>query len=242
MTIEEIGSWVLVILVSGGGGGAIAFAVLKSTASKWLDSHFEHRLQAYKHAQQIEIEHLKMSISNLLDRAIKLNQREFDVLPESWVKLNDAYWSVAGLVAPLQETPNINHMNAAQQEEFIKECALAEWQKQELRGAKDKTEYYRASYSWLRLHECKLKVKDAFVHLKKHGIFMSEDIRNKLLVINNLAWGAVVEFELNLDERFEPKQSEDTVKFRKDAESLMSDVEIDIRKRVGFASEAKAVL
>jgi len=237
MTIEQLGSWALIVLLSGGGGGAIVFAVLKSTASKWLDSHFEHRLQAYKHSQQIEIEHLKLSISNLLDRAIKLNQREFEVLPESWMKLNDAYWSTAGLISSLQETPDINRMSIVQQEEFISGCALAEWQRQELRATDNKTEYYRASNAWLRLHECKVKSRDSFVYLKKHGIFLREDIRSRLLDISNLGWGALVEYELNLDEHFEPKEREDILKFQRQGELLMSEVESEIRQRVGFTVE-----
>jgi hypothetical protein len=237
MTIEQISSWVLIVLLSGGGGGAIVFAMLKATASKWLDSHFEHRLQDYKHAQQIEMEHLKLSISNLLDRAIKLNQREFEVLPESWVKLNDAYWSTAGLISSLQETPDINRMSDVQLEEFITGCALAEWQKQELRVADNKTEYYRLSNSWLRLHDCKIKARDAFVYLKKYGIFLREDIRSKLLALSDLAWGALVEYELNLNEHFEPKMRTDIVKFQEQAELLMSEVESEIRQRVGLTTE-----
>jgi len=80
-------------VAAGGGLTLIAYQIFKRFAVKWLDSKFEERLQALKHKHGKEIERLRFEIAKLLDRATKLHQREFEVLPEAWSKLNDAFWN-----------------------------------------------------------------------------------------------------------------------------------------------------
>ena|SRR5215207_8611448 len=78
-------------LVGFGLSGAIAFALFKFRGERWVNAKFEERLAAYRPEQQKEIENFKFNINKLMDRATKLHQREFEVLPEIWSKLNDAF-------------------------------------------------------------------------------------------------------------------------------------------------------
>ena len=71
------------IVIAGGGLSLIVFHVFKYLGEKWLDSKFEERLQALKHEHGKELERLRFKISTALDRATKLHQREFDVLPDA---------------------------------------------------------------------------------------------------------------------------------------------------------------
>jgi hypothetical protein len=52
MVVTTIGG----LIMAGGGGAAIAFALFKVFGEKWLNAKFEERLAEYKHAQQKEIE------------------------------------------------------------------------------------------------------------------------------------------------------------------------------------------
>jgi hypothetical protein len=85
----------------------------------------------------------KNSYGRLVDRATKLNQREFDVIPEAWARLCDAYEATRSLVASLQTLPDIDNMTSEHQNEFISGCKLEEWQKKELGSAESKTRLLR---------------------------------------------------------------------------------------------------
>lgn len=76
----------LVGLVLGAGGGVaiVAYALLRFFGEKWMNAKFEERLAAFKHAQEKELEELRYKINALLDRTVKLHQKEFDVIPEAW--------------------------------------------------------------------------------------------------------------------------------------------------------------
>jgi hypothetical protein len=101
------------------GLGAIIYWLFKLLAEKWLNAKFEERLSAYKHAQQKELEQLKFEISALLDRTVKLHQREFDVLPEAWGLLTDAFSITRPIGLGVALAPNINTMTTAQFDYFF---------------------------------------------------------------------------------------------------------------------------
>ena len=114
--LEPLLKFVGGIVVAGGGLSLIAYQVFRLLTAQWLDARFEKRLQALKHEQQKELEQLRYKVSALLDRAVKLHQREFDALPEAWSKLNDVYWYVRSFVHPFQTYPDLDRMNPDQQE------------------------------------------------------------------------------------------------------------------------------
>src|ERR1035437_5397427 len=117
----------------------VAYWIFKSFSEKWLTSKFDERLAAYKHEQQKELEQLRYKINALMDRTIKLHQKEFDVLPEAWGHLTDAYGVVTATTSFLQQYPDLDQMNGAQLEEFLKDTPFKDWQKDEIRNAAKKT-------------------------------------------------------------------------------------------------------
>src|ERR1700736_1981739 len=100
-------------LVAGGGIlSIIVFGTFKLLGEKWLNSKFDERLAAYKHEQQKELEHLRFRINSLMDRTAKLHQREFDIVPEAWGRLVEAYSSVLWFTPPFQFSPDLAGMSA----------------------------------------------------------------------------------------------------------------------------------
>jgi len=103
---HTIAEWLVYLTTAVGIGGATAFALFKLLAEKWLTAKFDERLAEYKHAQQKELEQLRFRINAMMDRTVKLHQREFDVVPETWSRLNDALNSVMALVSRVQSYPD----------------------------------------------------------------------------------------------------------------------------------------
>lgn len=220
------------VVVAGGGLSYIVFQTFKRLGAKWLDARFEERLQALKHTQQKELEQLRYKISALLDRTVKLHQREFDVLPEAWSKLNDAYWRVRSLVSPVQSYPDVGKMPVAQQEQFIADCKLEEWQKVELRQAVDKTKYYQTEIFWARLAEAKEDLRIAYEYHIKNGIFIREDLRQKFSTVHDLLWHALTEHETNRRYDMIPRKSEEVSKLNSTSDDFMKILEREIHQRL----------
>jgi hypothetical protein len=230
--LNDILRFIGTVVLAGGGLSLIVYQAFKHLASKWLDARFEERLQALKHEQQKEIEQLRLKVSTLLDRAVKLHQREFDVLPEAWAKLNDAYWYVRSFVSALQSYPDIDRMSEPQQAEFVAGCPLQPWQKKELGEAECKTEYYQKAIFWHKLSEARSKSSDAYSYLIKNGIFITEDLRGQFTKIHDLFWNALTEHQTNEELDIRPRQRDRIGQLAATGDDLMKDLERQIHVRL----------
>jgi hypothetical protein len=178
--VNHVLAFIGAVLVAAGGLGVIVFQIFKHLGGKWLDARFDERLQKLKHEQAHQIEQFRFKVSTLLDRARKLHQREFEVLPEAWAKLSNAFWKGSALVAPFKERPDLNRMGDTQQEEFITNSRLQDWQKAEVRNATDKTAKYDEMNFWHVLGDAKGACTDSSRYLGVQGIFIEPELRKKM--------------------------------------------------------------
>jgi hypothetical protein len=137
--LRQIGQIALSSLATGG----VIFAALRAYAAKWLDNRFAERLAVFKHAQAKEIEEVRFRINSIFDRLTKLHQKEFEVLPEAWAGLLDAFSKAEDCLSSYQSYPDLDRMSEAQRNDIIESCALREWQKEEILQAVDKTRRYQ---------------------------------------------------------------------------------------------------
>ena len=219
-------------MLGGGTITALSLWLFKLFGEKWLDNKFAERLQAFKHEQQKEIEHLRFEINKLFDRTTKLHQREFEVLPEAWSLLAESYHTVKGLTAGFQSYPDIDRMSAAQMEDFLSKCQLENWQKDELRNAGDKNRYYQDAIFWYRLWDARKTSRGSAIFVLKNGIFMPPALKEKFDQVDELGWAALVEHELNKQHNFRPAQRDALTKFLKEGEPLMKELEAAVKQRL----------
>jgi len=71
----------------------------------------------------------------------KIHEKEFQVLPEAWYKLQDALGRISGVASLFQQYPDVNRMDAAQLAEFLQQSDLYDSEKENLRKAGDKNAY-----------------------------------------------------------------------------------------------------
>ena len=141
--VRDIAAIIGAALVGSAALSGVALWLFKLFGEKWLGAKFSERLEAFKHDQQLEIEHLRFEINKRLDRTIKLHQREFEVLPRAWSLLAESYNSVRSLTSAFQSYPDVDRMTHAHLEEFPSESPLKNWQKDELKSADDKNKSYQ---------------------------------------------------------------------------------------------------
>jgi len=194
---DTITQWILSVLATGGGLSFIIYQIFKKFAEGWLDDKFKSRLQDLAHAQNKEIERLRSELTKSFDRATKLHQREFEVLPMVWDEVHEAFWTTASFVSPLQLYPDLNHMQPEQLQAFLEGCELDEWQKDVIRRAQDKTTQFRNYAFWHQLHHAQRARHSALNKISRHAIFLDQSMKDDLLSILGRINGALIEHETN---------------------------------------------
>ena len=122
------------MLVFGGSGAAIAYLLFQFLGKSWIDNKFAQRLEQHKHQQALELQRLRVEIDSMLSGALKMQEREFMILPALWEKLDEAYGLATWLTSPAQQYPGVGRMGDEELEEFLSSSKLLETQKSSIRA------------------------------------------------------------------------------------------------------------
>jgi hypothetical protein len=218
------------IAVGAGIVGTFVWWLFRTFSEKWLNAKFEERLAAYKHEQQKELEQLKFAINAQMDRATKLHQKEFEALPEAWGRLMDAHGIIRSVVSRYQSTPDLNAMLPDQQEDFIINSKLAEWQRQLVRDAKDKTNTYRNQTEPFKIARARKASRKFYLYFRKNGIFIREPIKLQFDALDQLMLSALSEHEMNFQHRTREFTSID--RLASEGEKMVKALEAEVQKRL----------
>jgi hypothetical protein len=217
-----------------------AYGLFRLFAERWLKSRFDQQLEAFRHAQQKELEELRYKINALLDRALKLHQHEFDTLPDAWSRLNDSWGLALSVISPLQSYPDLDRMSAPQLEQFLASSPLDLWEQDELKGKSQKMDYYRGRIAWRRLAEAREKSRETHIFLRKNGIFILPSIRKKFDVLDEMIWDALVEHETNLTMNAFPRLTQKADALRRQSDALFKELEGEVQSRLWNAESIEA--
>jgi hypothetical protein len=225
------------VVIGAGAVGAFAWWLFRLFSEKWLNAKFEESLAAYKHEQQKELEHLKFEINAQMDRATKLHQREFEALPEAWARLMHAYGIISSLVSRLQSTPDLNSMNPAQRDDFVQESKLAEWQREAVLGAKDKTQEYRNQVEPFKIARARKASQKFYMHFRSNGIFIREPIKEQFIKLDELMLAALSEHQMNFQHQTREFGSIDRLAAQ--GETMLKKLELEVQKRLWGSAVAE---
>jgi hypothetical protein len=215
--------------------GAVVFAGLfgavKWFGERWMTAKFSERLESFKHAQQREIEHLKFQINASMDRAVKLHQREFELVPEAWASLVTAFNSVRVFTAPFQSYADIRRMSDPELEEFLEDTDFSKVQRDEIRQSDDRNKTYQSIVFWHRLNKVQTDFRTHHLFLMKNAIFMTFEMKQKFTEIGDLLWAALMEHKIN-HEMGVWKERPQLEKLEKHGDALLKALEVDVQKRL----------
>jgi hypothetical protein len=183
MDLATILGWFPKLIIAGGGGALIAIAVMRATGEKWLENRFNERLEALKHEQSREIERLRFHVAGLLDRSSKLNQREFEVLPDIWKAIDEAYVNASIAMARLRlGGPDFVNLSDAQAEQVISKSPFQDFQKDELRSLSPmgRSSKYMDFMKFVESNNAADATNRAWDSLRQGGLFVSPDVYQRL--------------------------------------------------------------
>jgi hypothetical protein len=161
----------------GAASAAFAYALFRIFTTKWIETRFSERLEAFKHQQNQEIEHLRFRINTMMDRNVKLHQHEFDVLPETWSLLTDAFFTIEPIALGLQQYPDLDRMSEEYLDDFLDKSPLTSLQKSELKASPDKIRLYSRMKTTHDLNKTIDVYNNFHATLTKNGIFIIENLK-----------------------------------------------------------------
>jgi hypothetical protein len=235
--LENIATFLGFTVIGAGSAALVVLGLFKWLGERWLNSKFEERLAAYKHAQLKELEELRFKINTLMDRTTKLHQREFDVLPEAWGKLVVAYEHAKGFTALLRSYPDVNRMTNEQLEEFLATIDIPDSEKKLLKSSDDRISIYQQYAFRHDFHKSMMSWHEYHVYIRKNGIFIHLEMKDKFIEIGDLIWNALNEEKINHTHKPRPLLREHYNKFAGEGERLVKALENDVQSRLWNASK-----
>jgi hypothetical protein len=222
------------VLVVGGGAAVIAYSIFIWLGKRWIEEHFAKRLEAYKHVQNQELENFKYKINALFNRITKIHEKEFEVLPTAWQKLQNALGYVASVTSPFQQYPNINQMTEEQLNEFLKSSVLLDSQKQELLAAPDKFKYYTEAIFWHKLSAAQESVRDLHNYIVNNRIFLNVELSTRFKKADEVLYSALIDSEVSREANGRKFISEAHKKIKEEVTPLIGEIEQLVQKRLHY--------
>jgi hypothetical protein len=178
---------------------------LKELVAKWIDRRFEKQLQNADHVFQEKVRHVQSAIDRELDRARKLQDREFAALSKGWEILHEAFWRAREATARGYAVHDLFAMGDDQLAEFVLRLDFPNWQKKELTdlihgGAENDViqKYYVKHWRWKQYAECQNWRVKLVQHVDRKGIFMQPEIKDRFDKLRVLIADALLEFQLRI--------------------------------------------
>ncbi len=199
----DVPNLIFSVVAAGGGGALIAFGIFKTLGTKWLDSRFAAQLEEQRAKYATETEHLRFKIAGMLDRTTKLNQREFEVLPDIWAKADEAHRHAASLVGRWRKYPDFSRLSGGAFETQLKESPLEDWQRVEMRAlpASERNAYYSERMKWIELYRAKVASHDFSKALSTNGIYLHPDTFAQIDAFATMIFEAVRDWGLDAEMR-----------------------------------------
>jgi len=220
------------MIAYGGGGAAIAYLIFQFLGKSWIENKFSERMEQMRHDQALELQRLKVEIDSLLSGAIKLQEKEFEVLPAAWEKLDEAHGLISWLVSPMQTYADVDRMTEEQLNEFLEGTDFTESQKEEVKNSYNKGDTYRDILFWHRLHKVKQAFGDLQRYVARNGIFLEAELKDKLSKISDTLWSAIVSKEVGHEVKDWKMQNEGWKKIKEETEPLYKEIEEYIHNRL----------
>jgi hypothetical protein len=181
------------ILAYGGGAAAVAYLIFTFLGKKWIDNRFAEKLEATKYEFNKQLEETRYKMNSLFNRVSKIHEKEFEVLPEAWLKMQDALGRISSITSLLQQYPDINGMSLPALQEFLDKSILHEHEKKELLQSNNKQSYYQDKMFWHELRTVEEAFFDFHNYIMRNKIFLSLDLQGHFTKIDDVMWSAIVE-------------------------------------------------
>lgn len=189
------------VVLYAGGSVAIAYALFVFLGKHWIDSRFAKDIEKYKSEQELELEKLKLKINTMFNKVLKTQEREYDILPTLWCKLQKLRTEVSRAVISFRELPDLDRYDEKSLEKFIEREEIPEAVAVNLRNEANKKNVYSRYLDIKQMHEAHKAFSDFHEYYEGNRIFINPELKNKFSQIDKFLWSVWVDRKMSLDER-----------------------------------------
>lgn len=172
MNIDVIFSFLGQLLLTGGGGAVVAYALFTYLGKSWIENRLAKDLEA-----------AKAEISLLAARKLKLHDQEYVVFPEIWAKMNNALSSVGKAIISFRQIPDPSKMSETELTSWIGESDLSKEERNYLLKSEDKFVAYNRILDLRSLNQAWSDFFNFKTYLQANRIFLDPLIKEKLDLI-----------------------------------------------------------
>lgn len=183
------------------------------------------------------MEDVRLEASKILDRSVRLTEREFDVSAEAWSLVFEVYVMTMSALPGFRRYPDFSRASDKLARRVAEGGDLDEFEIEELlsKPAAERNNYFSDRRQAHEIWDARKAVRDASDYLAKKALFMQKEVHERLAAFVDEAWRAVVDRELVWEMRGEGPLPEgirrDDEEFRKTAEAKIKLLEQFVRER-----------
>jgi hypothetical protein len=196
---KYVGEFVFV----GGGGAAVAFALFQYLGKGWIENRFAERLESFKHQQVLELQRLRVEIESMLSGALKLQDLEFNVLPEAWKRLDEAYGLARWITSAVQQYAAVEKATDIEFEEILQKTLpdLRDSQRTTLLAAqpRERQRQYEKLITWKRYNRALKAINDLDAYIASKGLFLPAALKERFREIIPVIRSSLISVETSLE-------------------------------------------
>lgn len=182
--MDIIDSWFLNAIAYGGGAGAVFFVLFQFLGKTWLENKFSQRLNYLRHQQDIEVARLRVEIDAMLNGALRLQEKEFEILPRVWELIDKSFLQTRFVTLPFISHADIDKMNDDEIDDLLKLTKFTESQKKAIKSSSSKSGLYFEYLRFERVQDALESSTELGNYLALNGILMPVDLKEKLIRVS----------------------------------------------------------
>lgn len=225
MQSDDVLKFIGQVVAYGGGIAAISYLIFIWLGRKLMEDWFSKSLKNYE-----------FRINSLLNRVTKIHEKEFEVLPEAWIRLQDALGAMTQLAQPLPSGyQDASRMSNVELNEFLETLELSQREKEELVNSTDNNRNNSLreklfQHSLVDTQDCINKFHN---YLSYNRIFLSSDLFDEFLNIDHLLYLATSKLRMEGGDSWEA-----AMRLSADAQGVARNIEALIQKRLHYSDAA----
>jgi hypothetical protein len=182
------------------------------------------------------MEDVRVEASRILDRSVRLSEREFEVTAEAWSLVHDVYVQTASAMPGFRRYPDLSHASDEVIRRVLEGSSFDEFETTELldKRPSERNSYYSERREAHQLWDAKSAVRVASNFLAKKALFIDKELHENLNESVDSAWQALVDWELVREMRGEGPLPEGVRRadedYRKTAETKIKELEQSVRE------------
>ncbi|WP_157085296.1 hypothetical protein [Methylobacterium sp. Leaf99] len=174
------------------------FYLFRYMSTKWLEEKFQERMELFKHAQAKEIERVKFDLNFMTDRNLKLNQFEFEVVPEMWRKLTDAYADTVTAVANFNWAIDFSGYTEDELKAFLISEGISERNISLVLRSQDKMPVFFEAIERKRTKAAFDANREFQLYQRKYAIFIPKDLNKELTASSKIILDILMRHDFNI--------------------------------------------